>query len=155
MNTRLAEGGLADPQVRALLQLHLDAMHENSPPGSVHALDIAALDAPEITLVTAWDGEALMGCGALKELDGAHGEVKSTRTVAAFQRQGVGAQILSYIIKRCSVRGYRRLSLEAGSSDHFAAAHRLYQRFGSPTRAPMCASRSTSGSTGAGRFSAS
>ena len=93
--TVLSEGNLAHPQVRALLQLHLEAMHENSPPGSVHALDTAALEATDITFVTAWDGEALMGCGALKEVEATHGEVKSMRTDAAFQGRGVGAQILT------------------------------------------------------------
>ena len=75
----LSEGNLAHPQVSALLQLHLEAMHENSPPGSVHALIPVALEATDITFVTTWDGEALMGCGALKEVR-QRGEVKSMRS---------------------------------------------------------------------------
>jgi len=46
------------------------------PPESIHALDLNALRSPEITFWTAWDGAALLGCGALKELDPSHGEDK-------------------------------------------------------------------------------
>lgn len=130
MTIRLVEGNLDNPHVRDLLQLHLDEMRQNSPPGSVFALDIEALKAPAVTFFTAWDGDELMGCGALKQLDTTHGEVKSMRTHAAFQGKGVAANVLSHIIGVCRDRGYTRLSLETGSADHFATAQRLYQRFG-------------------------
>ena len=68
---------LAGPEIRALLEEHLRNMHELSPPESVHALDLAALRKPEITFWTVWSGGDLLGCGALKELDPSHGEVKS------------------------------------------------------------------------------
>ena len=121
---------LTRPAVHALLREHMRSMHALGPPESVHALDLAGLRRPEITFWTAWSGDLLLGCGALLALSATHGEVKSMRTDAAFQGRGVGAQILTYIIEQCRIRGYRRLSLETGSSDHFAAAHRLYRRFG-------------------------
>ncbi len=88
---RIIVDDLKGPEIAALLQAHLDAMHEHSPPESVHALDLDKLRQPDITFWTAWDGAALMGCGALKELDARHGEIKSMRTDAAHLRKGVAA----------------------------------------------------------------
>ena len=131
--------------VVALLELHLERMQELSPPGSVHALDLAALQTPDLTFWTLWtDGnqesenasgvarEELMGCGALKEHDSTFGEIKSMRTADAFLRQGVAATMLQHIIDTAQSRGYKRLSLETGSASlsGFAAAHALYTRFG-------------------------
>jgi putative acetyltransferase len=96
----------------------------------VHALDLEALRAPEITFWTLWDGSHLLGCGALKELDPLHGEIKSMHTAEARRRTGVGARILTHIIDEARRRGYRRLSLETGSPAAFAPARALYARFG-------------------------
>ena len=127
---RLVEDDLTGPEIAALLQAHLDSMREHSPPDSVHALDLEALRAPEISFWTAWDGDRLAGCGALKALGAGHGEIKSMRTAQSHLRCGVAAQILSHMIAVARARGYHRLSLETGSSEPFIAAHRLYERFG-------------------------
>lgn len=124
------EGGLDEPQVIALLRLHLQGMHANSPPESVHALDLSGLQRPDVTFWTAWDGDELLGCGALKALDAGHGEIKSMRTDPAHLGKGVGAQILQRIMATARERGYRRLSLETGSGEAFDAAHALYRKFG-------------------------
>lgn len=127
---RIVVDDLKGPEIAALLQAHLDAMHEHSPPESVHALDLDKLRQPDITFWTAWDGAALMGCGALKELDARHGEIKSMRTDAAHLRKGVAAAILETILTTARHRGYERLSLETGSNAPFWPAHQLYQRYG-------------------------
>ena len=121
---------LRGAEIIALLQEHLTEMYRVSPPESVHALDLHGLRKPEITFWTIWDGDALAGCGALKELDREHGEIKSMRTSRAYKRQGVAVMMLSHIIAEAERRGYRRLSLETGSQDHFAAARSLYAKFG-------------------------
>jgi len=121
---------LRGPEIRALLEEHLRNMHEISPPESVHALDLEALRHPAITFWTAWSGAALMGCGALKELDATHGEVKSMRTANAHRRMGVAAAILERIVQEAGARSYRRLSLETGSQPEFLPARRLYESFG-------------------------
>ncbi|MDE2298664.1 MAG: GNAT family N-acetyltransferase, partial [Burkholderiales bacterium] len=105
---------LSRPAVHALLNEHLRSMHELSPPESVHALDLDKLRRPEITFWSAWDGEALLGCAALKELDPRHGEVKSMRTPAARRRTGAGLALLIHVIETARARGYERLSLETG-----------------------------------------
>ena len=114
----------------ALLLEHLDDMRATSPPESIHALDIDALAVPGITFVTARDGDVLLGCGALKELSSDHGEVKSMRTTAAARGRGVAASVLGWLLTEARTRGLSRVSLETGTQDYFAAAHRLYLRHG-------------------------
>lgn len=127
---RIIQDDLSGTEIARLLQEHLAGMHANSPPGSCHVLDLAALRVPEITFWSAWKGDALAGCGALREISPEHGEIKSMRTRAMFLRQGVGAQILETIIETAHERGYDRLSLETGSGAAFDAAHHLYRTYG-------------------------
>ena len=112
--------------IKALLQLPLDAMHQHSPPESVHALDINALRHPSITFWTAWANGELLGCGALKRLSPDHGELKSMRTADAQLRKGVARALLRHIESAARAEGMGRLSLETGSTAPFAAALRLY-----------------------------
>ena len=121
---------LSGPEIRDLLEEHLKNMHEISPPESVHALDIAKLRQPDITFWTVWEGEELLGCGALKELDSTHGEVKSMRTSSAHRRKGVARAVLEHIIAEAKSRKYARLSLETGSQKEFEPAQKLYEQFG-------------------------
>ena len=121
---------LTGPEIRALLETHFAGMLASSPPGSCHFLDFDGLNAPDVTFWSIWDGDVLAGCGAVKELSATHGEVKSMRTHADHLRKGAGAQILEYIIATAQHRGYRRLSLETGSTPDFDAAHALYLRYG-------------------------
>ena len=121
---------LSRPAIHELLNEHLRNMYELSPPESVHALDLAKLRAPGITFWSAWEGEVLLGCGALKELDPTHGEIKSMRTPAALRRRGAGRAILAHIIEVARLRSYERLSLETGSMEAFRPAQALYESFG-------------------------
>jgi putative acetyltransferase len=116
--------------VQALIHEHLASMHANSPPESVHALDLDKLRGADITFWCAWEGSLLLGCGALKELDARHGEIKSMRTPDALRRRGIGKMLLAHIVGVAKARGYERLSLETGSSDEFIPARRLYESFG-------------------------
>jgi putative acetyltransferase len=127
---RIVADDLSGPAIRALLEEHLRSMHALSPPESVHALDLAKLRRPEISFWTAWDEGVLVGCGALKELDRTHGEIKSMRTPEMLRRRGAGRAILTHILEIARSRGYERLSLETGSSEAFAPAQRLYESFG-------------------------
>src|SRR2546428_345267 len=104
-------------------------MRETSPPEACHVLPIDGLRHPAVTLWSARDGE-LLGVGALKELASDHGEIKSMRTAPAALGRGVGRKILHHIVAEARSRGYRRLSLETGSTEPFAAALRLYESEG-------------------------
>ena len=121
---------LSRPQVLALLNEHLTNMFELSPPENVFALNVTKLQAPDITFWTVWEGETLLGCGALKELSATHGEVKSMRTSKAQRRRGAGRAVLAHIIEVARRRGYETLSLETGSNPAFLPAQSLYQAFG-------------------------
>ena len=121
---------LTGAQITQLLREHLLGVAPHSPPESIHALDLDGLRQPDITFWSVWEGDELMGCGALKQLDGEHGEIKSMRTSSAHLRKGVAARLLQHIIDEAGRRSYRRLSLETGSAEAFVPARRLYARFG-------------------------
>ena len=115
---------------RELLRLHLAGMHATSPPGHVFALDLSGLQSPEVTVWTAWDGEAICGVGALKLISPALGEVKSMRTHPDHLRKGVAAALLEHIIQAARERGLETLSLETGSGAAFEPALALYRKRG-------------------------
>ncbi|MDX7951137.1 GNAT family N-acetyltransferase [Lichenihabitans sp. Uapishka_5] len=116
--------------VRDLLALHLAGMHATSPPGSVSALDASGLRHPDVSVWTAWIGDAIAGLGALKLLGGGAAEVKSMRTHPAHLRKGVAAALLRHIVGEARARGIRRLSLETGSGPAFDPALALYRAHG-------------------------
>ncbi len=118
------------PDVVALLEEHLADMFATSPPESVHALDAASLAGPGMTFWTLREDGLVLGTAALKELDPAHGEIKSMRTAAAARRRGVAGRLLDHVLATAAERGYTRLSLETGSQDFFAPARALYRARG-------------------------
>jgi putative acetyltransferase len=126
----IRQDDLTSAEVQALLQEHLRDVARHSPPESIHALGIEALRRPEITFWTVWDGATLLGCGALKELNEQHAELKSMRTAAHHLRKGVARFLLQHILVEAKQRGYRRISLETGSGPAFVPAHRLYETLG-------------------------
>ena len=121
---------LTGSAIVALLEEHVTELRATSPPESTHVLDLDGLRAPGVTFWSVWDGESLVGCGALKRLDDRHAEVKSMRTTRARQGAGVGSALLAHIIEQARAMGFARLSLETGSMPFFAPARRLYERFG-------------------------
>lgn len=123
-------GNLDDPRIVALLRHHFDTCLGVTPPGSAHVFDISRLRSPDVDFFAAWEDEMLMGVGAVKYLDPAHGEVKSMHTAEAARRRGVGGLILSRIVAVARARGVKRLSLETGSFGYFAPAVALYTSFG-------------------------
>ncbi|KQY60623.1 GCN5 family acetyltransferase [Aeromicrobium sp. Root495] len=116
--------------VRALLDEHLHDMHATSAPESVHALDHSSLAAPGVTLWSAREDGTLLGIGALKDLGGRHGEIKSMRTATLSRGRGVAAAMLHHLLTEATARGWDRVSLETGTQDYFAPARRLYARHG-------------------------
>lgn len=123
---RIEPDDLTRAQVRALLDEHLAHMYELSPAEQVFALDLNKLRAPGISFFSIWDGDELLGCGALKELSATQGEVKSMRTPKVLRRRGAGRAVLDHIIELARQRGYHLLSLETGSHADFEPAQRLY-----------------------------
>ena len=124
------EDDLTGEPTRALLRLHLAGMHAASPPGHAFALDLSGLQAPGVTVWTAWAGDAIAAVGALRVLGDGTGEVKSMRTHPDFLRRGAAAALLEHLIAEARARGLRRLSLETGSGPAFEPALALYRRRG-------------------------
>jgi putative acetyltransferase len=116
--------------VRALLTRHVALSREVTPPGHAHVLDADDLSAPDITFFSARRDGMLVAVGALRELDVLHGELKSMHTDAAMRGQGVGRALVDHLLGVASARGYRRVSLETGTMDAFAAARSLYATAG-------------------------
>jgi len=127
---RIRLDDLNGPEIAAFLAEHLQDMHANSPPESVHALDLSGLRRPEISFWTLWDANRLVACCALKELDATHGELKSMRVSRSDRGRGIGAMLVQHLFAEARRRGYTRLSLETGSMEFFVPARRLYARFG-------------------------
>ncbi len=128
MNIKLDD--LSSEKVVQLIGGHLQNMTLHSPPESIHALGVEQLKKPDMTFWSAWERDELVGCGALKELDTRHGEVKSMKTSPNHLRKGVARKILQHIIKEAKIRGYKQLSLETGSMDAFIPARNLYEESG-------------------------
>ena len=127
---RIVNGGLDDPRVVALLQLHVTRARAETAPGSAYALDPSGLRAPGLTFWSVWEGDVVVGAGALKRLSTDHGEVKSMYTAEAVRGRGVGSAMLRHIMEAARARGMARLSLETGSWPYFAPARALYARHG-------------------------
>jgi putative acetyltransferase len=126
----LRDDDLAGAEVVALLKQHLAEMHSQSPACSVHAMPVERLACPDVTFWSAWSGDRLAGCGALKAIDPTHAEIKSMRVADDFRRQGVGEIILLHLLDAARDRGFTRVSLETGSNPPFEPARRLYARHG-------------------------
>lgn len=128
---------LSGSEIAEFLEEHIREMKSVSPPESKHALDLEGLRKPEITFWTVWDDSRLIGCGAMKELDANHAEIKSMRTTFSFRGKGVAATLLQHILNEAKLRGYQRISLETGSMPFFEPAHNLYAKYGFENCAPF------------------
>lgn len=126
----IAVDDLRADDVRALLARHFALSRAVTPPGHAHVLDVDGLAAPDITFFGARREGALVAVAALRELDASHGEIKSMHTDAAVRGQGIGRAMIDHLLGVATARGYRRVSLETGTMDAFAAARSLYATTG-------------------------
>lgn len=127
---QILPGDLADPRIIALLDAHVTTARAATARGSAHALDVTALQAPDISFWAIWDGDALLAVGALRRLAPDHGEIKSMHTAQAARRLGAGGTMLRHLIDTARAGGLSRLSLETGAWDYFIPARAFYQRHG-------------------------
>jgi putative acetyltransferase len=102
------------PDVRALLERHLEFCHQHTAPQDVYALDV----------------DALLGVGALKRLDQRHAEIKSMHTAREARGRGVARELVAFLVDRARSQGFERISLETGSMAAFAPARALYASAG-------------------------
>ncbi len=137
----IKEGQLDDPRVLALLEVHVARARAETAPGKAYALDVSGLKTSDIRFFTLWEGDDLLGCGALKTLSSEHGanhgEVKSMHTAEARRGSGAGSRILQHMIVEARATGLTRLSLETGTWPYFHAAYWFYLRHGFIDCAPF------------------
>jgi len=133
----IIEDDLSGPAIAELLRLHLDEMHQWSPPESVHAMPIERLRAPDVTFYSVWDGSTLAACGAIKHLEDGHGELKSMRAHPDYRGKGAGKAMLHHLLGVAGERGYIRVSLETGRPEPFRPARQLYESHGFAECAPF------------------
>jgi len=127
---RIVQGDFSDSRVIDLLRVHFTSARAQTAPGSAHALDLAALQLPDIGFWTIWEDETLLGVGALKRISADHGEIKSMHTAQSMRRRGAGRAMLQHIIASAQSVGMSRLSLETGSWDYFRPARAFYRSHG-------------------------
>lgn len=121
-----------DPDLDVLFQRHVEDMHADTPPGSIHMLPREALQAEGIAfyVLRATDGVPL-AMGAIKRLgDGTEGELKSMHVLAEHRGRGLSRRLLEVLMIEAGAAGMRRLSLETGTQPTFVAARALYARSG-------------------------
>ena len=123
-------GDLDDAQVEALIGHHRAEAHAATPARNAHSLDTSGLRDPAIAVFAAWEGDMLLGIGAIKQLAPDHAELKSMRTAPGQLRRGVGRAMLDHLIGVARDRGIRRLSLETGNAPMFAPANAMYEAAG-------------------------
>ena len=85
---QIREDNLDGPEIAEMLREHIRSAHEHSPAENAHTMDLHELRSAEITFWTVWQEQDLLGCGALKELDTKHGELKSHVDWHRSSRQG-------------------------------------------------------------------
>lgn len=130
MTLDIRPADLSSPDMAELIAVHAQTMLAASPPESCHFLPIDGLRQPSVSVWSMWEEGALIGCGALKELGGTAGEIKSMHTRAHLRGRGLGRRMLEHILAVAKGRGYTDLWLETGSMEAFLPARRLYESYG-------------------------
>ena len=124
-------------KVHDLLIKHFIELRLVSPVGSAHVLNIAGLKDPSIKFWSLWEGEELMGVGALKFLNKLHGEFKSIRVNDKFRNKGYGLKIINHLINEARKLNIKQLSLETGAGNFFLYARKLFTKCGFKTCDPF------------------
>ncbi len=117
-------------EVRALLAVHLEFSRGATPAEYSFALNAEQLLEPGVTFFSARHVGELVGIAALKRLDDCHAELKSMHTRAAKRGRGVGLALVDLVFAFARREGYRRVSLETGSTEEFIPARALYTKAG-------------------------
>ena len=124
------EGNFDNSEVLELLNKHFIELRSVSPVESTHVLDIEGLKDQNIKFWSLWEGNLLMGCGALKFLNKEHGEFKSIRVEDRFRKKDNGIKILKHLIFEAKKLNIKRISVETGTGDFFTPARKLFNKCG-------------------------
>ena len=118
------------PDLNLLFQRHTADMQADTPPESIHMLPASGLAHPAIAFFVARADGIPVAMGALKDLGGGHGELKSMHVLAEHRGRGLSRMMLNHLVDHALANGLTRLSLETGVQPTFVAARGLYTRAG-------------------------
>ncbi|MBV6633681.1 MAG: GNAT family N-acetyltransferase [Alphaproteobacteria bacterium] len=128
---------LTDQAVLDLLTTHLEYSRSITPVCASHAMDAEGLKGNDVDFFTAWDGDDLVGMGAVRDLGKKQGELKSMHIARAHRGKGYASRTLKFLVEHAREKGMNRISLETGAHDGFAAARALYIRHGFEESGPF------------------
>lgn len=116
------------PQAQALIS-KLDAYLNGLYPAERNYLDsVDELSKAHVLFVGAFDEEALVGCGAVKIMEGGYGEIKRVFVRPDYRGQGISRRIMDYLEQHLVERGIPLARLETGI--HQTEAIGLYRKIG-------------------------
>jgi putative acetyltransferase len=126
------------PQVVALLDALDRYLGELYKPEANHILSIDELLAPDVSFLAAWQGDRIVGTGAVRRIPGdgqteTYGEVKRMYVDPALRGQRLGSRMVETLEDVMRVQGLGLAMLETGEAQREAL--RLYQRCGYQRRA--------------------
>ncbi|MCP4361256.1 MAG: GNAT family N-acetyltransferase [Chloroflexi bacterium] len=127
-----------DPNIKEAGKLiaELDSYQQALYPAeSNHLEDINNLASPTVTFVIAYLKDQAVGCGAIKDINRAYGEIKRMYVSPQARGFGLGKTILSYLEKKALAKQIRIARLETGV--HQKAALGLYKQMGYKRIAPF------------------
>ena len=130
------------PQVLALIA-ELDAYLQTVyAPDENHLLDLSGLLHPAVTFLAAWDGDTVVGCGAVRAMPAEpetagmrYGEIKRMYVSPARRGARLGHRILAALESAAHAQGLDRCLLETG--EELASAVRMYREAGYGERGPF------------------
>jgi putative acetyltransferase len=123
------------PQVVALLDALDRYLGELYEPDANHILSIDELMAPEVSFFAAWQGERIVGTGAVRRMPGeagtqgrAYGEIKRMYVDPALRGRRLGRRLIETLEASLREHALDLALLETGRDQHEAV--RLYERSG-------------------------
>lgn len=126
-----------DPLFDTLFERHVQAMHADTPPESIHMLPRTDLVAPNIRFLALVRGGKALAMGAIKDHGDGVGEIKSMHVLSECRGQGLAVKVLEALITQARQQGLTQLALETGAQASFAAARGLYAKAGFQDCAPF------------------
>ncbi len=130
------------PQVVVALAALDDYLRALYPPEANHILSTEELLAPDVSFFAAWQGDRVIGTGAVRQMAGepetgakAYGEVKRMYVDPSLRGRRIGARLVEALEASMRARGLTLALLETGRDQHQAV--RLYERCGYRRRGPF------------------
>lgn len=90
---------------------------------------------PEGRLLLAWKDGAVVGCAALRKVDGSLCEMKRVYIRSTARGEGLGRRLIESILAEARVAGYTRICLDV--LPEFIAAQGIYQSLGFQPAPPI------------------